>query len=96
MLNVTEGAKGALKTALDNLSAEEDQCVRIKADQGGRFGLTLDVEAHGDRIVTHENVKILLVDHETAAQLEDAILDLRDTGEGPQLMLLLKEEKEGE
>jgi Fe-S cluster assembly iron-binding protein IscA len=93
---VTESARGALKTALDSLSAEEDQCVRIKADQGGRFGLTLDVEAHGDRIVTHGDTKVLLVDRETAEHLEDAVLDLKDTGEGPQLTLLLKEEKEGE
>ena len=96
MLIVTESARGALKTALDNLPGEEGQCVRIKVDQGGRFGLSLDVEAHGDSIVTHGDSKILLVDGETAAQLEDAVLDLKDTGEGPQLTLLLKEAKEGE
>jgi Fe-S cluster assembly iron-binding protein IscA len=96
MLNVTESARGVLKTALDNLPAEENQCMRIKAEQGGGFGLTLDVEAHGDYIVTHGDSKVLLVDSETAAQLDDAVLDLKDTEEGPQLTLLFKEAKKAE
>ena len=94
MLLVTDSAKAALKTKLDDVEAQPGQCVRIEAGPGGQFSLTLDVETPGDQIVKHGETKILVVDSKTAKQLEGVVLDLRDAGEGPQLTLLHKEESE--
>jgi Fe-S cluster assembly iron-binding protein IscA len=94
MVTVTENAKSALKTALDNLETQPGQCVRIRTTSSGQFGLALDKEAQGDQVVTHDRSKVLLVDSETAGQLSDLILDYRDSGSGPEFTLLRKQETE--
>ena len=94
MLLVTESAKGALKTKLDSAETQPGQCVRIKAAPGGQFALSLDVETPGDQVVKHGEAKILVVDSKTARRLEGLVLDFRDSGEGPELTLLQKEEPE--
>lgn len=94
MLQITESAKVALKTKLDSVETQPGQCVRIKAAPGGQFSLSLDVETPGDQVVNHGETKILVVDSETAKQLEGLVLDLRDSGKGPDLTLLRKEKPE--
>jgi len=92
MLEVTENAKNALKTTLDNLDSQPGYCVRIRATGSGHFGLTLDKEGQGDLVVTHESLRVLLVDRETAGRLNDSILDYRDLGSGPEFTLTRREE----
>lgn len=93
MLLVTESAKGVLKTKLDSAETQPGQCVRIKAAPDGKFALTLDAETAGDHVIEHGETKILLIDSDTAKQLEDVVLDCRDSGEGVvELTLLPKEE----
>ncbi|NIM99304.1 MAG: hypothetical protein GTO24_14870 [candidate division Zixibacteria bacterium] len=94
MLLVTESAKGALKKSLDSAQRQPGQCVRLMATQGGQFGLALDVETPGDEVVKHGETKILVLDSETAKQLEGLVLDYRDSEKGGELTLLRKEEPE--
>lgn len=94
MLLVTNSAKAALKTKLDNIETQPGQCARIRAASGGRFAIALDVETPGDQVVTHGETKVLVVDSGTAEQLDGMVLDYRDSGEGPELTLLRKEESE--
>ncbi len=92
MLTVTQNAKSALKTTLDNLITRPGQCVRIRATSSGHFGLALDEEAQGDQVVKHKDEKVLLVDSETARRLDGVVLDYRDSGAGPEFTLLRKQE----
>jgi Fe-S cluster assembly iron-binding protein IscA len=92
MLLVTESAKGALKTKLDSVETQPGQCARIKVAPGGQFALSLDVETPEDHVVKHGETKILVVDSKTARRLEGLVLDFRDSGEGPELTLLRKED----
>ncbi len=92
MLFVTQSAKSALKTTLDNLETQPGQCVRISATSTGHFGLALDKEAQEDQVIKHGEEKILLIDSETAKRLDGVVLDYRDSGEGREFTLLSKEE----
>ena len=94
MLLVTENAKSALKTTLENLEILPGQYVRIRVTSSGHFGLSLDTEAQGDQVVSHGEAKVLLVDNETAKRLAGVVLDYRDSKEGPEFTLLRTEESE--
>lgn len=94
MLQITESAKVALKAKLDIVETQPGHCARIKAAPGGQFALTLGEETQGDQVVKHGETLVLVIDSETAKQLDGFVLDYRDSGEGPELTLLQKEQPE--
>ena len=88
MLTVTEGAKQHLKKVLLTHTDDPELGVRLKVDESGEYGLTLDREAEGDQLVEHEGSKVLLVAHEVAERLAELTLDTVDTPEGTRLRLV--------
>jgi len=88
MLTVTEGAKQHLKKVLLTHTDDPELGVRLKVDESGEYGLTLDREAEGDQLVEHEGSKVLLVAHEVAERLAELTLDTEDTPEGTRLRLV--------
>lgn len=90
MLTVTEDARRALKTILENAETQPGQTLRLVEDQGN-YGLTLDTKQEGDQVVEHEGVIVLLIGPELKAQLESVILDLQSTPQGPRLAFIPKQ-----
>ena len=91
MLTVTDNAKQHLKKVLLTRTDDPELGVRLKVDEPGEYGLTLDREASGDYIVEHEGSKVLLVAHDVAEQVAELTLDTHDTPDGARLRLLPKE-----
>ena len=89
MIDVTERAKQELKKIL---SAKVDNPLAgLRLSTSGprsQFGLSIDVEMPGDRVVEYAGSKVLLVESELATRLEGHTLDMEDTAEGTQLVLL--------
>ena len=89
MIDVTERAKQELKKIL---SAKVDNPLAglrlITSGPRGQFGFSIDVEMPGDQVVEYEGSKVLLVEDELATRLKGNTLDMEDTADGPELVLL--------
>jgi len=88
MLTVTEGAKKLLKETLLAHSDDPEAGLRLSMQPPGQFGVVLDSEAEGDQVVEHEGSKVLLVASELAPVVDGITLDVQDTADGPQLVVL--------
>jgi Fe-S cluster assembly iron-binding protein IscA len=94
MLAVSRSATEALQAILDNLDLEPGECVRLKVVPEEKVGFVLDVERPGDQVVKHGEKKVLVVDSETAQQLDGVTLKYRATEEAAGFTLLRKKERE--
>jgi Fe-S cluster assembly iron-binding protein IscA len=93
MLIVTPSATQALKAVLDNSAALRGQCVRLTTVPDDKVGLILDVERQGDQVVRHGEKKVLVVDSNTAQQLDGVWLKYRMTRDYAGFTFLRKRER---
>lgn len=93
MIGVTERAKQELKKILSDKVDNPKAVLRLTATDKGRLGLIIDVETAADKVVEHEDSKVLLVEQELADRLEGITIDVEDTAEGSRLVLI-KESKD--
>ena len=61
--------------------------LRLTVQPPRQFSLVLDREGVGDHVVEHEGSKVLLVEQESAALLEELTIDVKDTHEGTKLVI---------
>ena len=87
MLTVTENAKQTLKEILATQSDDPEIGIRLTFSAPGEFGVVLDREAEGDHVVEHEGAKALLVAPDVAPMVEEVTLDVKETPEGPRLVM---------
>ena len=87
MIAVTERAKGELKKMLSKKVDNPLAVLRLSPIQKG-LGLRLDVEMPGDEVVKYENSKILVVEQALADTLENVTIDVEDTPDGPELVIV--------
>ena len=92
MINVTERAKQELKRILTDHVDHPQAVLRLKTNDQGQLGLSIDIEMPGDQAVEYEGSKLLLVGSELADQLEGVSIDVDDTDEGCQLVIVDKPE----
>ncbi len=91
MLTVTNGAKQLLLEALLANTDDPEVGLRLALGPGGQLALVLDKEAEGDQVVEHEGSKVLLVGAELAFVVDGVTIDVRDTEDGPRLIVLRPE-----
>jgi len=87
MIAVTERAKGELKKMLSEKVDNPHAVLRLSPIQKG-LGLRLDVEMPDDEVVKYENSKILVVEQTLADTLENVTIDVEDTPDGPELVIV--------
>ena len=87
MLDVTEGAKQELKRLLVARTEDPDISLRLEGEPG-QFRIKLDSEVPGDQVLESDGAKILLAEPALALLFEEATLDVRDTPDGPKLVVL--------
>jgi Fe-S cluster assembly iron-binding protein IscA len=90
MIGVTEQAKEELKDILVSKVGDPRACLRIKADDAGLVGLTIDIEMPGDQTVEYQGSILLVAEQELADKLSHVAIDVADTEEGRQLILVEK------
>jgi Fe-S cluster assembly iron-binding protein IscA len=87
MIEVTERAKQELKKILFEKVDDPLAGLRLTTDSQGQLGLSIDVEASGDKVVEYEGSKVLMVDEGLIDSLGGLTLDVEDTSEGSKLVL---------
>ena len=87
MITVTERAKRELKRMLAEKVDNPLALLRLTSSHEG-LGLMVDVEMPGDKVIKHENVKVLAVEQVLADSLGSVTLDVEDAAEGPELVLI--------
>ena len=85
MLTVTDSAKQLLKSTLRGHSDDPEMGLRLSSMSPRELGVKLDREAEGDQVVEYEGIKVLLVAAKLAPLMEWAIIDTKDTTDGPRL-----------
>ena len=80
-----------LRRILETTSLEQGKCLRLAMPPAwvgeGDFGIVIDAEAEEDQVVELEGVKLLLVSGGLAEGLAKAILDFKESPDGPRFTL---------
>jgi len=90
MIGVTERAKSELKTILTKNVDNPQACLRLKANDQNNLGVGIDVEMPGDKVIEYEGSPLLVVEKELADNLDHLTIDVEDTEEGSQLIIVEK------
>jgi Fe-S cluster assembly iron-binding protein IscA len=90
MIEVTERAKKELKGLLTSTVDHPEACLRLRTGEEGKLGLGIDVELPGDQVVEHEGSKLLVVEAELANSLKNVAIDVEDSDEGRQFIIIDK------
>jgi hypothetical protein len=88
MFIVTDEAVTELKTMLDEADDRPaGHTFRIGYDETDRLGLAWDKPVAGDRHIQSSNETVLLLDEDVWARLDDVVMDVVETVDGPRLKL---------
>jgi len=87
VVNVTERAKDVLRNKLIACRAGPEEGLRLYPRSNGSFVLSIGTELSGDQMVKHCGYKVLRIGVEYFCMLDGAVIDCRDTREGPVLFV---------
>ena len=91
MVTVTDRAKEELKRTLEVSNLDPGKFLRLATPPSwtgeGDFGIVIDEERNKDDAVLFHGLKILLVDAGLTEQLPTAVLDFKDSPDGPRFTL---------
>jgi Fe-S cluster assembly iron-binding protein IscA len=90
MIEVTERAKKELKGLLISNVDHPEACLRLRTGEEGKLGLGIDIEKPDDRVVEYEGSSLLVVEPGLADSLEDLAIDVEDSDEGRQFVIINK------
>jgi hypothetical protein len=85
MILVSELAKTVLLESLQVSGVPPDQGLRLRVGASG-FLLETDQPTQQDRIIQHEGATVVIVDAGIESAIGDAIIDVADSPEGPELV----------
>jgi Fe-S cluster assembly iron-binding protein IscA len=75
MVQITERAGTELQRLLSEHFARPHQGVRLRLNQGGDLGMTIDVPHAGDSVIRRDHAPLLIVDGRLSASLSQRVLD---------------------
>ena len=91
VFTVTDSAKEELKRIVESRSIEAGRCLRLAVQPAwpgpGDFGIVIDHEKAEDHAVALRGTKVLLLQEQMLPQLDESILDYKDTPEGARFTL---------
>jgi len=87
MVKVTERAKQELKKLLAQKVDWPEARLRLMDRGEGIFGLGIDIELPGDRVVKYQGVPVLNVERQLCASVAGITIDVDDTPEGVELVI---------
>ena len=87
MVRITNRAAELLRTTFVKADPKSGQALRLVATPEGRFRFGLDEERKDDRVVKAGGEKILVMSPDAAEALSGAVIDVRDTDQGPKLAI---------
>ena len=94
MIDITEHAKEELNRLLIAKVDWPGALLRLIDRGKGKLGLGIDIQKPGDEVIEYESKRLLLVEPTLASSLEDITLDVDDTPDGPELVIIEKTSKQ--
>ncbi len=88
MIYITERAKQELKRLLDTKVNWPGARLRFMDRGQGRFGLGIDIEKPDDVVMEYEGAKLMVIEPSLASDLKHFTLDVDDTPDGPELVII--------
>jgi hypothetical protein len=86
MITISEQAKAALWTSLQQSGIPTYQGLRLQAGSEG-FMLEIDTPTEDDRVIRHRDTPVIIIDGTLDEKIDDLIIDITDTTQGPQLTI---------
>ncbi|HEY97731.1 MAG TPA: hypothetical protein G4O16_06070 [Dehalococcoidia bacterium] len=93
MIDITEHAKEELNRLLISKVDWPGALLRLIDRGQGKLGLGIDIQKPGDEVVEYEGRRLLLVESALAESLNDITLDVDDSPDGPELVIIEKTQK---
>ena len=90
MIHVTERAKQELKRLLTVSVDWPGARLRLMNRGQGKLGLGIDIEKPDDQVVDYEDMKLLIIEPELANSIQQVTLDVDDTPDGVELVIIEK------
>jgi Fe-S cluster assembly iron-binding protein IscA len=94
MIDITEHAKEELNRLLIAKVDWPGALLRLLDRGKGKLGLGIDIQKPGDEVIEYEGKRLLLVEATLAANLEDITLDVDNTPDGTELVIIEKSQKQ--
>jgi hypothetical protein len=90
MIDITKHAKEELSRLL-NAKVDWPGALLRLIDRGqGKLGLGIDIQKPDDVVINHAGKRLMLVESGLAGKLSDITLDVDDTPDGPELVIIEK------
>ena len=93
MIEITEHAKQELNRLLIAKVDWPGALLRLIDRGKGKLGLGIDIQKPGDLMIEYDGKRLILVESELATSLADITLDVDDTPDGPELVIIEKAQK---
>ena len=93
MIDITEHAKHELNRLLEAKVDWPGALLRLIDRGQGKLGLGIDIQKQTDLVIEYEGKKLILVETDLADQLSDITLDVDNTPDGPELVIIEKTRK---
>lgn len=90
MIGVTEEAKKEMNKVLADKVDHPEACLRLRVDDNGNLGLGIDIERPEDKVVEYQGSALLVVEPELADSLKNVAIDVEDSDDGNQLVIVDK------
>ena len=86
MISVSEQAKYALWTSLQQSGVPADRGLRLQPGEEG-FTLEIDEPTAEDRVIRHHETPVLIIDGVLDEKIDDLLIDITEGPQGPQLTI---------
>ena len=93
MIEITEHAKQELNRLLIAKVDWPGALLRLIDRGKGKLGLGIDIQKPGDLVIDYDNKRLILVGADLAENLAHITLDVDDTPDGPELVIIEKAQK---
>lgn len=88
MIGVTDRAKDVLLDLRHSVEvADPHIALRLASNTTGQLELGVDLPKEGDQVIEHRGETLLLVEENVSRGLSGAMIDYRETSDGPKLTL---------
>ena len=88
MIGVTEKAKIEMRKVLAGKVDHPEACLRLRVSDEGNLGLGIDIARPDDEVVEYQGTTLLVVEPELAGTLVDISIDVEDSDDGSQLVII--------
>jgi len=88
MITATDKAKEFLAEAIKKVSIDttKGECFRIAKGDQDKLAVVPGTQTDGDVAITHQDATVLVIESALADELGDRTLDVREAGQGQQVL----------